>query len=290
MRSLVTPGTSWTTAARRPNSRFTSVDLPTFGRPTTANTGRAGAPSASLSTSLSTPMPDSSSDCVSNATSTTANSDSSCQLPSAAESTAGSLSLPSYWVIVVASLPRYHRGGGVLAGRPLYEPVRPVPVATSRFRLPAHSDRGQRVSQSVRRPPCPPGVGIVAAPHPLAACPASPTVRSPHRAPEPATQHHPRHAQRCRHHASPPGTRRRHHRNAVPHPLWSGPHGSRRHGAPQSVRVCAGPTRGDRYPALPSSGRPHVVVTNRRSVAVRPTNCDWPQPPRDPSAAHAAYR
>src|SRR5512144_2347101 len=38
-RSRVTPGTSSTTASRRPRIRLTSVDLPTLGRPTTANTG-----------------------------------------------------------------------------------------------------------------------------------------------------------------------------------------------------------------------------------------------------------
>src|SRR5215469_16324751 len=38
-RSLVTPGTSCTTAWRLPRMRFTMVDLPTFGRPTTASTG-----------------------------------------------------------------------------------------------------------------------------------------------------------------------------------------------------------------------------------------------------------
>ena len=35
----MTPGTSCTTAARRPRMRLTSVDLPTFGRPTMATTG-----------------------------------------------------------------------------------------------------------------------------------------------------------------------------------------------------------------------------------------------------------
>src|SRR3954468_1739712 len=39
MRSRVTPGTSCTTAARRPRNRLTRVDLPTFGRPTMATTG-----------------------------------------------------------------------------------------------------------------------------------------------------------------------------------------------------------------------------------------------------------
>jgi hypothetical protein len=39
IRSRVTPGTSWTTAARRPRNRLTSVDLPTLGRPTIATTG-----------------------------------------------------------------------------------------------------------------------------------------------------------------------------------------------------------------------------------------------------------
>ncbi len=39
-RSRVTPGTSSTTASRRPIMRLTSVDLPTLGRPTTARTGR----------------------------------------------------------------------------------------------------------------------------------------------------------------------------------------------------------------------------------------------------------
>ena len=36
LRSRVTPGVSCTTAARVPLSRFTSVDLPTFGKPTIA--------------------------------------------------------------------------------------------------------------------------------------------------------------------------------------------------------------------------------------------------------------
>ena len=36
LRSRVTPGVSWTTAARVPVSRLTSVDLPTLGNPTTA--------------------------------------------------------------------------------------------------------------------------------------------------------------------------------------------------------------------------------------------------------------
>ncbi len=39
-RSRVTPGISWAIASRRPNSRFTSVDFPTFCRPTTATAGR----------------------------------------------------------------------------------------------------------------------------------------------------------------------------------------------------------------------------------------------------------
>src|SRR5687767_9006901 len=39
MRSRVTPGVSSTTAWRRPMMRLTRVDLPTFGRPTTATTG-----------------------------------------------------------------------------------------------------------------------------------------------------------------------------------------------------------------------------------------------------------
>src|SRR5881227_4493436 len=36
LRSRVTPGVSWTTAARLSVSRLTRVDLPTFGKPTTA--------------------------------------------------------------------------------------------------------------------------------------------------------------------------------------------------------------------------------------------------------------
>ncbi|CAB4895827.1 unannotated protein [freshwater metagenome] len=39
-RSRVTPGRSSTTASRRPIMRFTKVDLPTFGLPTTARTGQ----------------------------------------------------------------------------------------------------------------------------------------------------------------------------------------------------------------------------------------------------------
>ena len=39
LRSRVTPGCSSTIAVRLPTMRFTSVDLPTFGRPTTATTG-----------------------------------------------------------------------------------------------------------------------------------------------------------------------------------------------------------------------------------------------------------
>src|SRR5213595_2231673 len=38
-RSRVTPGTSSTTASRRPMMRLTNVDLPTLGRPITARTG-----------------------------------------------------------------------------------------------------------------------------------------------------------------------------------------------------------------------------------------------------------
>src|SRR6266516_198622 len=41
LRSRVTPGVSWTTAARVPVSRFTSVDLPTFGKPTIATVPRS---------------------------------------------------------------------------------------------------------------------------------------------------------------------------------------------------------------------------------------------------------
>ena len=44
------PGTSSTTASRRPMIRLTSVDLPTLGRPTTARTGTG--PCASVSGSL----------------------------------------------------------------------------------------------------------------------------------------------------------------------------------------------------------------------------------------------
>src|SRR6187200_3315192 len=46
-RSRVTPGTSSTTASRRPMIRLTSVDLPTLGRPTTASTGTGPATSSS---------------------------------------------------------------------------------------------------------------------------------------------------------------------------------------------------------------------------------------------------
>ncbi len=42
LRSRVTPGSSCTIASRRPTSLLTSVDLPTFGRPTIATTGRLG--------------------------------------------------------------------------------------------------------------------------------------------------------------------------------------------------------------------------------------------------------
>src|SRR5205807_3001310 len=52
----VTPGTSRTSAWRRPTSRLKSVDLPTFGRPTIATTGRtteAPAPTASGGRTLS---------------------------------------------------------------------------------------------------------------------------------------------------------------------------------------------------------------------------------------------
>ena len=41
LRSRVTPGFSCTIASRRPTMRFTSVDFPTLGRPTTATTGNA---------------------------------------------------------------------------------------------------------------------------------------------------------------------------------------------------------------------------------------------------------
>ena len=46
-RSRVTPGSDWTTAARRPMMRLIRVDLPTLGRPTTATT-------AALSGSMTT--------------------------------------------------------------------------------------------------------------------------------------------------------------------------------------------------------------------------------------------
>ena len=52
-RSRVTPGTSCTTASRRPRMRLTNVDLPTFGRPTTATTGGGPLPSISSATSES---------------------------------------------------------------------------------------------------------------------------------------------------------------------------------------------------------------------------------------------
>jgi len=45
LRSRVTPGVSWTTAARVAVSRFTSVDLPTFGKPTIATVPSSGASS-----------------------------------------------------------------------------------------------------------------------------------------------------------------------------------------------------------------------------------------------------
>ena len=44
LRSRVTPGCSSTIASRRPRMRFTSVDLPTLGRPTTATTGFMATP------------------------------------------------------------------------------------------------------------------------------------------------------------------------------------------------------------------------------------------------------
>src|ERR1700710_2336311 len=44
MRSRVTPGTSCTTASRRPSTRLTRVDLPTLGRPTIATTGSGPLP------------------------------------------------------------------------------------------------------------------------------------------------------------------------------------------------------------------------------------------------------
>ena len=55
LRSRVTPGISWTTAARVSVSRLTSVDLPTFGKPTIATApisgggGGAGSSPASMS-------------------------------------------------------------------------------------------------------------------------------------------------------------------------------------------------------------------------------------------------
>ena len=52
-RSRVTPGMSSTTAARRPMIRLTSVDLPTFGRPTIATTGTATSSSAPRSSTTS---------------------------------------------------------------------------------------------------------------------------------------------------------------------------------------------------------------------------------------------
>src|SRR5262245_48109175 len=40
LRSRVIPGRSWTTARRVPSTRLKNVDLPTFGRPMMATTGR----------------------------------------------------------------------------------------------------------------------------------------------------------------------------------------------------------------------------------------------------------
>jgi hypothetical protein len=47
-RSRVTPGVSSTIASLRCRTRFTSDDLPTFGRPTTATTGRPEALAAGV--------------------------------------------------------------------------------------------------------------------------------------------------------------------------------------------------------------------------------------------------
>src|ERR1044071_6518842 len=68
MRSRVTPGLSCTTASRRPRMRFTRVDLPTLGLPTTASTGCGG------SAPVSSGWP--------NSSSTAVQSDSSAQVPS----------------------------------------------------------------------------------------------------------------------------------------------------------------------------------------------------------------
>jgi hypothetical protein len=43
LRSRVTPGVSKTTASRVADNRLTSVDLPTFGKPTTATVPSSGA-------------------------------------------------------------------------------------------------------------------------------------------------------------------------------------------------------------------------------------------------------
>src|SRR5690606_24479481 len=76
-RSRVTPGTSCTTASRRPMIRLTSVDLPTFGLPTTATVYDAAAGPCA-------PAPDSPSALES---SQAVNSSSSDQVPSTAQPT-----------------------------------------------------------------------------------------------------------------------------------------------------------------------------------------------------------
>src|SRR6476619_4521142 len=48
---------SSTTASRRPSIRFTRVDLPTLGRPTTARTGAVGGASSASAVSSMSPSP-----------------------------------------------------------------------------------------------------------------------------------------------------------------------------------------------------------------------------------------
>ena len=89
---------SWTTASRRPMIRLTRVDLPTFGRPTTATTGVG--------------PPDSSSPSPSSPSSQPANSLSSAQVPSAAVSAAPSSPNPTRILLSSPSLTSVGRSTG----------------------------------------------------------------------------------------------------------------------------------------------------------------------------------
>src|ERR1019366_2044418 len=113
-RSRVTPGTSSTTASRRPRIRLTSVDLPTLGRPMIATTGTGPVSSASTSSSPPRSSSDTSSSSSSNssrptrrARSTDRSSTSLWSTVSGCSLTAGSFSLQGCQGLARLGTPHY---------------------------------------------------------------------------------------------------------------------------------------------------------------------------------------